>query len=214
MWEEADAKGNLEGTYKLGHLCYKQGDKAKAQRLFEKAHADGDEDATIILAELCFAQGELANGLGLLYNAQASGCEKATGMLQEVDHVLANGDGALLHIYAELLEHRFRLDVQRSYVPELQQEQSLFPQVCDGARVKIHGLKSQAGLLLNGRNGSVVQQLSSERFAIDIDGGMGVKSLKQINLMMLSAFQEEGYFATAPNENAQVSNAILRQLQT
>lgn len=131
-----------------------------------------------------------------------------------MDLVLANGDGvALPSIYAQVLEDRFQKDVQPSpspSVPELQQEQPLFPQVGVGARVQIHGLKSQAVLLLNGRSGTVVRQLASERFAIDIDGGMGVKSIKEINLKLLPASQEEGYSPVAPSENAQVSDAILR----
>ncbi len=215
LYEEARRGGYAKASYNLGLLYHQQGDLRKARELFEEARRGGVAKAACALGVLYRRQGDLRKARELFEEARRGGVAKAAlnlGVLYEQqgdlrkarefweearrggDAEAASALGALdqqqgdLRKARELWEEARRGgDAEAADALTIMQSSGAFSH---GDSVKIHGLCSPTGRLLNGQVGTIVNfDHRTSRYGVKVAGSdqpMAIqgKNLAKVDLMV------------------------------
>ena len=189
LYEEARRGGYAKASYNLGLLYHQQGDlrKAsdlrKARDLYEEARRGGLAEAACALGVLYRRQGDLRKARELFEEARRGGVAKAAGALG----ALYQQQGDLRKARELWEEARRGGDAEAADALTIMQSSGAFSH---GDSVKIHGLCSPTGRLLNGQVGTIVNfDHRTSRYGVKVAGSdqpMAIqgKNLAKVDLMV------------------------------
>ena len=183
FWEEARRGGDAEAASALGALDQQQGDLRKARDLYEEARRGGLAEAACALGVLYRRQGDLRKARELFEEARRGGVAKAAGALG----ALYQQQGDLRKARELWEEARRGGDAEAADALTIMQSSGAFSH---GDSVKIHGLCSPTGRLLNGQVGTIVNfDHRTSRYGVKVAGSdqpMAIqgKNLAKVDLMV------------------------------
>ncbi len=183
FWEEARRGGDAEAASALGALDQQQGDLRKARDLYEEGRRGGDAKAAFVLGFLDQEQGDLRKARDLYEEARRGGVAQAAGALG----ALYQQQGDLRKARELWEEARRGGDAEAADALTIMQSSGAFSH---GDSVKIHGLCSPTGRLLNGQVGTIVKfDHRTSRYGVKVAGSdqpMAIqgKNLAKVDLMV------------------------------
>ena len=183
LYEEARRGGYAKASYNLGLLYHQQGDLRKARDLYEEARRGGLAEAACALGVLYRRQGDLRKARELFEEARRGGVAKAAGALG----ALYQQQGDLRKARELWEEARRGGDAEAADALTIMQSSGAFSH---GDSVKIHGLCSPTGRLLNGQVGTIVNfDHRTSRYGVKVAGSdqpMAIqgKNLAKVDLMV------------------------------
>ncbi len=183
LFEEARRGGDTKAAFSLGVLYEQQGDLRKARDLYEEARRGGYAKASYNLGLLYHQQGDLRKARELFEEARRGGVAKAAGALG----ALYQQQGDLRKARELWEEARRGGDAEAADALTIMQSSGAFSH---GDSVKIHGLCSPTGRLLNGQVGTIVNfDHRTSRYGVKVAGSdqpMAIqgKNLAKVDLMV------------------------------
>ncbi len=183
LFEEARRGGDTKAAFSLGVLYEQQGDLRKARDLYEEARRGGYAKASYNLGLLYHQQGDLRKARELFEEARRGGVAKAAGALG----ALYQQQGDLRKARELWEEARRGGDAEAADALAIMQSSGAFSH---GDSVKIHGLCSPTGRLLNGQVGTIVNfDHRTSRYGVKVAGSdqpMAIqgKNLAKVDLMV------------------------------
>ena len=183
LYEEARRGGDAKAAFNLGLLYHQQGDLRKARDLYEEARRGGVAQAALNLGVLYRRQGDLRKARELFEEARRGGVAKAAGALG----ALYQQQGDLRKARELWEEARRGGDAEAADALTIMQSSGAFSH---GDSVKIHGLCSPTGRLLNGQVGTIVNfDHRTSRYGVKVAGSdqpMAIqgKNLAKVDLMV------------------------------
>ncbi len=183
LYEEGRRGGDAKAAFVLGFLDQEQGDLRKARDLYEEARRGGVAQAALNLGVLYRRQGDLRKARELFEEARRGGVAKAAGALG----ALYQQQGDLRKARELWEEARRGGDAEAADALTIMQSSGAFSH---GDSVKIHGLCSPTGRLLNGQVGTIVNfDHRTSRYGVKVAGSdqpMAIqgKNLAKVDLMV------------------------------
>ncbi len=183
LYEEGRRGGDAKAAFALGFLDQEQGDLRKARDLYEEARRGGVAQAALNLGVLYRRQGDLRKARELFEEARRGGVAKAAGALG----ALYQQQGDLRKARELWEEARRGGDAEAADALTIMQSSGAFSH---GDSVKIHGLCSPTGRLLNGQVGTIVNfDHRTSRYGVKVAGSdqpMAIqgKNLAKVDLMV------------------------------